>query len=105
MAALQAILAVLPAPGAAKPDQASPYLETPAVGGRLAASAEGVTGLGMAKAKTVKVAEASTAILVRVVGRGRFHYSLYIPAEVQSHFFISSVSSQEEGRCQVTAWA
>jgi hypothetical protein len=108
MAALQAILVVLPAPGAAKPDQVSPYLETSAVGGRLAASAEGVAGLETAKAKAVKVAEVSTAILVRVGGRGRFHYSLYIPAGVQSHFFFSSVSSQEEGRCQATqatAWA
>jgi hypothetical protein len=46
---LQAILAVLPAPGVAKPDQASPYLETLAVGGRLAASAEGIAGLETAK--------------------------------------------------------
>jgi hypothetical protein len=103
MAALQAILAVLPAPGAAKPDQASPYLETPAAGGQLAASAEGVAGLETAKA--AKVAEPSMAILVRVGGRGRFHYSLYIPAGVQSHSFVSSVSLQEVGRCEATAWA
>ncbi len=61
--------------------------------------------MAKAKAKAVRVAEARTASLDWVEGRGRFHYSLYIPAGVQSRLSISSVSSQEEGRCQATAWA
>jgi hypothetical protein len=71
----------------------------------MAASAERVAGLGMAKAKAVMVAEARTASLDWVEGRGRFHYSLHIPAGVQSRFSISSVSSQEEGHCQAITWA
>jgi hypothetical protein len=88
---------------------ASPCLEIPAVGVRLAASPGRDTGLGTSRAKAVWMAKAKAVSLDRVEGRDRSQCTAVemakSPAEVPLHFAVFSVFSWEEERFQVTARA
>jgi hypothetical protein len=86
---------------------ASPCLEIPAVGVRLAASPGRDTGFGTSRAKAVWMAKAVS--LDWVEGRDRSQCTAVemakSPAGVPLHFAIFSVFSWEEERFQVTARA
>jgi hypothetical protein len=88
---------------------ASPYLETPAVGVRLAVSPGRRTGLRTARAKPAWVAKAKAVNLDWVARIGRSRCSAVEianrPAEVPLHFSVFLIFSWGDERSQVMARA